>query len=260
MRTDCCKTKYPILLVHGMNCRDERPIFYWGRIPDTLRERGATVYLGGQDAWGTVAGNAEQLRKTVLRILECEQCEKINIIAHSKGGLEARYLISCLGMAEHVASLTTLSTPHHGSHTAKWFGAQRILAPYGFCSNVFWRLLGDEAPCFKETLRNLSSDWAETFNRECPDMPGIFYQSWGARLAGSFHDPVMALYASVCRWLDGDTDGLVSPESAKWGLYRGTLERVGHQDLADAWKHDLPHFKPRGFYIKIVRELKKEGF
>ena len=77
-----------------MNCRDERPIFYWGRIPDTLRERGATVYLGGQDAWGTVAGNAEQLRKTVLRILECEQCEKINIIAHSKGGLEARYLIA----------------------------------------------------------------------------------------------------------------------------------------------------------------------
>ena len=45
---DCCKTRYPIILVHGMNCRDERPIFYWGRIPDTLRERGARVWLGGR--------------------------------------------------------------------------------------------------------------------------------------------------------------------------------------------------------------------
>lgn len=257
---DCCKTRYPIILVHGMNCRDERPIFYWGRIPDTLRERGARVWLGGQDAWGTVAGNAAQLKKTVCWVLEQEQCNKVNFIAHSKGGLEVRYLISRLGMAEHTASLTTLSTPHHGSRTAQWIGAQRVLAPYGFCSNRFWRLLGDEAPCFKETLRDLSAEAAEGFNRLCPDAPGVFYQSWGACLAGNLHDPVMALYAAACKPLDGETDGLVSPESARWGVYRGTLERVSHQDLADALKRDLPNFKPRSFYVNIVRELAAKGF
>ncbi len=260
MRTDCCETRYPILLVHGMNCRDERPIFYWGRIPDTLRERGARVYLGGQDAWGTVAGNAAQLKKALLRVLEQENCNKVNCIAHSKGGLEARYLISRLGMAEHVASLTTLSTPHYGSRTAQWMRDRRILTPYGICSNRFWRMLGDEAPCFRQTLSDLSADQAAAFNQKCPDAPGVFYQSWGAQLAGSLHDPVMTLFGTVCRPLDGQTDGLVSPKSAKWGLYRGTLERVSHQDLADALQRDLPHFKPRSFYVRIVRELAQQGF
>lgn len=259
MRNDCCQTRYPIVLVHGMNCRDERPIFYWGRIPKTLRSHGARVYLGGQDAWGTVAGNAEQLRKTVLRVLERERCGKVNLIAHSKGGLEARYLISKLGMAEHTATLTTLSTPHRGSRTAQWFAERRILmAPYGWCSNRFWRLLGDEAPRFRETLNDLSAAAAET--RECPDAPGVFYQSWGARLGGSLHDPVMALFGAVCRPLDGETDGLVSPDSARWGEYRGTLERVSHQDLADALQRDLPHFKPCAFHVRLVRELAKKGF
>lgn len=257
---DRCKTRYPVVLAHGMNCRDDRPIFYWGRIPKTLRACGVRVYLGGQDAWGTVAGNAEQLRRTVLEALEREGCEKVNLVAHSKGGLEARWLISRLGMADRVASLTTLSTPHYGSRAAQWMGERKLLIPYGLCSNGFWRLLGDEAPRFRETLRDLSADRAEEFNRECPDAPGVYYQSWGARLGGSLHDPFMALYNQVCRPFDGETDGLVSPESARWGVYRGTLERVGHQDLADAWQRDLPHFQPCRFHLQIARELAEMGF
>ena len=31
-----CRTRYPILLVHGLNCRDEVPFFYWGRVPELL--------------------------------------------------------------------------------------------------------------------------------------------------------------------------------------------------------------------------------
>ena len=38
--------------------------------------------------------------------------EKVNIIAHSKGGLDARYMISKLNMGEYVASLTMISSPH----------------------------------------------------------------------------------------------------------------------------------------------------
>ncbi|MDE7035434.1 MAG: hypothetical protein K2O74_04210 [Eubacteriales bacterium] len=260
MRTDCCQTRYPIVLVHGMNCRDDRPIFYWGRIPDVLRARGARVYLSGQDAWGTVAGNARQLQQAVQRVLEAEHCEKVNFVAHSKGGLEVRYLISKLGMAGQAASLTTLSTPHHGSRTAQWMGARRLLTPYGLCSNQFWRLLGDQSPDFFQTLHDLSADWAEDFNRECPDAPGVYYQSWGARLGGSAHDPIMSLFGAVCRPFDGETDGLVSAKSSEWGNYRGTLDRVSHQYLADALQRDLPHFRPCAFHVRLVRELAKNGF
>lgn len=112
-----CKTIYPVLLLHGLNCQDERPIYYWGRIPSILRKHGTTVYLGGQDAWGTVKDNAEYINMQINNIILKENCDKVNIIAHSKGGLEARYLISSLNMANKVASLTTISTPHHGMKT-----------------------------------------------------------------------------------------------------------------------------------------------
>jgi triacylglycerol lipase len=40
------------------------------------------------------------------------------LIAHSMGGLDSRFMLSPANLdhlAAHVASLTTISTPHHGS-------------------------------------------------------------------------------------------------------------------------------------------------
>ncbi|MBQ8824321.1 MAG: triacylglycerol lipase, partial [Ruminococcus sp.] len=41
-----CKTKYPLLLVHGIGFRDFKYFNYWGRIPKSLIKKGATVYYG----------------------------------------------------------------------------------------------------------------------------------------------------------------------------------------------------------------------
>ena len=35
-----CRTRYPILLIHGLNCRDDWVFPYWGRVADILREIG----------------------------------------------------------------------------------------------------------------------------------------------------------------------------------------------------------------------------
>ncbi|MBY6921890.1 triacylglycerol lipase, partial [Clostridium botulinum] len=48
--SDICKTKYPIVLVHGVGFRDLKYINYWGRIPKELIRNGATVYYGNQEA------------------------------------------------------------------------------------------------------------------------------------------------------------------------------------------------------------------
>ena len=53
-----CRTRYPILLIHGLNCRDDWIFSYWGPVTELLRARGAQVYLSGQDAWGAVPRNA----------------------------------------------------------------------------------------------------------------------------------------------------------------------------------------------------------
>ena len=85
-----CRTRYPILLIHGLNCRDDWVFPYWGRVADILRARGAAVFLSGQDAWGSVPGNARALLRRAEDILAETGAEKLNLIAHSKGGLEAR--------------------------------------------------------------------------------------------------------------------------------------------------------------------------
>ncbi len=43
---EICKTRYPILLVHGVFFRDFRYLNYWGRIPKELQRNGATVFYG----------------------------------------------------------------------------------------------------------------------------------------------------------------------------------------------------------------------
>lgn len=60
----------------------------------------------------TIEDNAAAIAKVVDTALSENNCEKVNIIAHSKGGLDCRYLITSMGYANKVASLTTINTPH----------------------------------------------------------------------------------------------------------------------------------------------------
>ena len=105
------------MLVHGLGFHDDRGIKNWGRIPDALRKEGCKVFFGNQDGNATVEQNGRLLAQRIKAILKKTGAEKMNLIAHSKGGMEARYAISALGMDRFVASLTTIATPHNGSRT-----------------------------------------------------------------------------------------------------------------------------------------------
>ena len=64
--------------------------------------------------------NSGELAERIRQIVEETGCEKVNIIAHSKGGLDSRYAISECGMGKYVASLTTINTPHRGCEFADY--------------------------------------------------------------------------------------------------------------------------------------------
>ncbi|WP_346730053.1 esterase/lipase family protein [Dysosmobacter welbionis] len=83
--SEICKTKYPILLVHGVFFRDFRYVNYWGRIPKELQRNGATVYYGQQQSAAAVEDSGRELADRIRQILAETGCEKVNIIAHSKG-------------------------------------------------------------------------------------------------------------------------------------------------------------------------------
>ena len=73
---------------------------------------GATVYYGNHQSVLAIKDSALALPTRKKLIAERSGAGKVNIIAHSKGGLDCRYAIFELGIASCVASLTTITTPH----------------------------------------------------------------------------------------------------------------------------------------------------
>jgi len=265
--SDSCKTKYPILLVHGTGFRDRKHINYWGRIPKYLQKHGAEIFYGRQDSWGNIKNNAAMIRQSIKEYLNNSQSEKINIIAHSKGGLEARYLISTMNMSRFVASLTTISTPHHGSMAMERFYdiPKFLYKTAAFFVNLYSRICGDKKPDFYRGSRQMSIRECRVFNRQNPDYPGIFYQSYSAKMRNSLSDLLYLFFYPIIKSLEGDNDGLVSVDSAKWGKYKGCIYNekwrgISHSDSVDAWRCNLAGFDIREVYKRIVNELKTAGF
>lgn len=262
-----CQTRYPVLMVHGLGFRDWKHINYWGRIPGTLESRGAKVFYGHQDSWGTIEENAFCIRKSLLAALRETGAEKVNIIAHSKGGLDARYLISTLGMGKNVASLTTVSTPHHGSKTMDMlyrFPGWMFRAA-GWFVNLYFRILGDKSPDFAHASRQVTTGACRRFNEDNPDFPGVYYQSYAIAMKRPSSDFLMVIPSFVTGLIEGENDGIVAVSSAAWGNFRGVVRPSGnrgisHPDIVDIRRHNIGDFDPREFYSGIVEDLKNRGF
>lgn len=263
-----CATRYPLLMLHGIGFRDLRYFNYWGRIPKELVRNGAVVYYGHQEAWGTVESNAEIIREKTEEILKENHCEKVNIIAHSKGGLDARYLISGLHMEDKVASLTTISTPHHGSELLNLLNRLPD-GLYRFVASLFdktYALFGDKNPDCYHASKQLSAEFCRDFNRKYPDSPGVFYQSYASCVKHTLGDGLLSI-PNLLMFLAGapKNDGLVSIESAKWGNFKKTFVSAGrrgisHGDMIDLKREDYKGFDVVEAYVEIVSELKQMGF
>lgn len=265
--SDLCKTRYPLVMVHGIGFRDLRYFNYWGRIPRELKRNGATVYYGNQEAFGTIVYNAEDIKKRILQVMEETGCEKVNIIAHSKGGLDARYAVSRLGMGPYVASLTTMNTPHRGCRFVDYAcrlpdGLYRLVAA---CFDQTFLRFGDRNPDFYTATHQFSTKESEEFNRQVPDVPGVYYQSYTSKMKNLFSHLLLSIPYCMIRPLEGENDGLVSVTSAKWGEFQGVfsnshLRGISHGDIIDLKREDYKGFDVVETYIQIVSKLKEKGF
>jgi triacylglycerol lipase len=278
--------KYPLILVHGAGFRDKTVgIKYWGRVPRYLFNEGLAFYFGGTDAWGNIESNGELLKETVLFVLENTEAEKVNILAHSRGGLEARYAISALGMENNVASLTTISTPHSGAKVMNIVlkFPQRLYRVVSVIVNIISALMGDNNPDFFRSSRQLSESWCSEYNRVHPNKEGIYYQSYASVFRFFFGNLMFLFTWILVRIFDGPNDGLCPVESAKWGDFRGTVTGrflgMSHSGILDFYRSPFrgvcvvppvsgPALPPEQqkpmkvpeFYVSIIRELSEKGF
>ena len=264
-----CKTKYPIILVHGVFFRDIRFFNYWGRIPKELEKNGATIYYGEQQSALGVAESAAEITERIKKIINETGCEKVNIIAHSKGGLDSRYAITHLGLDRYVASLTTINTPHRGCEFADWLFDK---ASDGFkdkLSNAYnstLRKLGDRSPDFLSSVKDLCASECKKLNETTPDAPNVFYQSTASKINKPFRNiPPLCFTSAFVKRFDGPNDGLVSITSAKWGekvtvLQSNSPEGISHADMIDMSRHNRKDIDILEFYVELVSDLKKRGY
>jgi triacylglycerol lipase len=266
---ETCTAKYPVVLLHGLGYRDDmRLISAWGRIPDTLRRGGARVFLGELDAYASIEDNAAALRVRIMRILNDTGALKVNIVAHSKGGLEARCLLSLPGMAEAVASLTTVSTPHHGTSAAD-VGCSLLPDEHGFAFKAidfFASLTGDKSPDSGTAIKELSRPFLVEFNKRYPNVPGVYYQSVGSAVRYPTDDPIFLVASAVVRRHEGENDGIVPVTSFPWGEFLGVLRGkdpkhgISHLDMVDNKKHSVSGIDIPMVYVALVSELKRLDF
>ena len=123
-----------IVLAHGILGFKKIPILdleYFNGVKAYLEEKfNARVLVTKVDPVAGIEKHGDQLHEQITAALGqtgaapiLDPGKKVHIIAHSMGGLDARYLLSknANGIANYVSTLTTIGTPHKGSPLADFF-------------------------------------------------------------------------------------------------------------------------------------------
>lgn len=254
------KTKYPIILVHGIAVKDTWFLKSFGKIDKRLIEAGNIVYKSKIDSFGTVEDNALALKEEILSLMKEHGYEKVNIIAHSKGGLDAKYMIKHLDMDEKVASLTTLCTPHKGSPVASMLLKLPSFIKWmiTFSINTFYRIMGDKNP---NSLR-VCEQLAKHSNEEefATDVYCQSYSTIFEKVSDDF-SMMIPLYLSHYIERGNESDGFVSRDSAIFGDYQGDAfeESMSHSEIIDLTLKRKKKERVYKFYESICLRLQLLG-
>ena len=259
------KTKYPIILVHGIALKDFKFLKSFGEIDRILRIQGYSVYKAKIDGFGSILNNAMQLKEEIIKILEAEGVDKVNIIAHSKGGLDSKYMIENLGMEDSVASLTTLCTPHKGSPIAtNILKLPKFLTKFiAFWINFWYKLFGDKNPDSYQAcldLKRINSIEEEIINFS----EKVYCQSYSTEMKKSKDDFIMGIPLMFSRYFEKDyiSDGVVPIDSTIFGEYKGNAfsESISHTEIVDFMVKKKKRDKIYMFYSALCEELVNMGF
>jgi triacylglycerol lipase len=175
---------------------------YFKLIRTHLESHGFRVFHPNQDFAGPVDLRAEQLRSRVNEVLASTGAEKVNIIAHSMGGLDARHMIVDKGMADKVANLVTIGTPHLGTILA-----DRVIDHGGFFLKEGLRPIVN-----LDGFDDLRITACDDFNRRAEHQEatnGVNYRTFAA-----FEERTLVFLPLVQSWMfirdhAGRNDGLV---------------------------------------------------
>ncbi len=292
---------YPIVLAHGFSgWKDIQALnipYFYG-VVEALNAAGETqVFTTQVDPYGATEVRGNELAPQIDQILAQTGKDKVNIIAHSQGGLDARYIISTLGYGDRVASLTTISTPHRGTRVVDAL-LKNVPDWTDSLINAAADLLGtsvfdiESNSDMRASLETLSEHYVQTvFNPANPNDPRVSYFSYAGRSNDSpgqpdcdgswipddpsvidHINPLLSVTGDylrtpgagvVCQNNDCVNDGVVTVASSRWGLFM-TCFPADHFDEVGQIKEDKPNpesgYDQRVFYTNVVKRLRARGF
>jgi triacylglycerol lipase len=235
------KTKYPIVLAHGLGGFDE--LFgvydYWYGIPSSLADGGATVFVTQVSPLNSPQARGEQLIDQIETITAITGKPKVNLIGHSQGGIDIRYVRAV--RPDLVASVTTVGSPHQGADLADFLAdnveggsfAEIVLDLLGGALGTILNLLSgaDNPNDASAALQALSAAGMAQYNAQYPvGLPstycgsgaavtgGIRNYSWtGTGVLTNALDVSDAALGVAALFYDESNDGLVERCSARFG-------------------------------------------
>ena len=251
------KLRHPIVFLHGLFGFSRIQFAGWtlssyfSNIPMLLEKSGNRVFVSQVHPIGSIAERAQQVKDFLN---EVSPKEPVHLFAHSMGGLDARYMISRLGMADRVLTLTSIGTPHRGTTFADW-GVRR-----------FERLIGSTLDLFGfsfQAFRDLTTANCLRFNEAILDAPQIRYFSVAGKHIGGWHSPEWQWPFRVVELAEGPNDGCVSVASATYGE-RCEIWEGDHLSLIN-WLNPLSSFRGHceersPYYARLVQRLVELGY
>jgi len=256
--------KYPVVLVHGVALYDKMNYLeIWGRIPKTLTDRGIQVFHGNTEGWSNYESNALILKETIEKILLETGKEKVNIIAHSKGGLDSRYLIWKHNFGDKIASLTTISTPHHGTEVADLIYNQQLVDKDMIIKALalLGEIDGNISPIVYEITYQLTTGYMKEFNEKVIMDNRVYYQNLYTTMKSASDDELFRYTYLYIKGISGANDGLVSEVSAQWGDNSTKIrDGISHREIIDILEKISPVKNIPVIYVGIVKGLRDKGF
>jgi triacylglycerol lipase len=270
--------KIAIVLAHGLG---GNPDSFDPAIVAAIEANGHAVLRTAVPGVDSVAVRAAALVPQIDPFLVETGAAQVHIIAHSMGGLDARHAISSLGLADRVASLTTVSSPHHGTPLAD--AALGLTANAGAQADALAALadlvgVDVDPEALDRALADLTEAAAPAFNAANPDVATVLYTSYaGFSTPGGIDNPNAAAVCAtatmpvpapdtirpllvlpapiVAGGLDRrPNDGVVPVDSATWTGFAGCIP-ADHLDETGTPAAIAPPLDVVAFYRDLAEQL-----
>lgn len=290
---------YPVVLAHGFFGFEDFAgagfVDYFYKVKENLAKNGeSNIHTPAVDPFNGSDKRGAQLAAFIEKLLDETGYEKVNILGHSQGGLDARVVAH--EHPEWVASVWTFATPHHGTPVAdvvlKLAPSDRFQdlldALVKLAGRPLWAAIDGETS-LATALQQLSRPGMSAFNSRYTDSPSVAYYSLTGRSQRSLGlsecqakethsfitkhkytgDPVNPLFAIFATYLastefgGSPNDGLVRVRDAKWGTFLGCVpadhtDEIGH--LFGASPGLGNDWKYQSFYVDLVKLMRDKGY